>query len=210
MRQSLKAFCLVAVGICGVALSGCATGGDVATQATTAVAKGSAEAGTHVARKGETLALSKGGLKVGASLPTVSLADNAWKPYAFSADGKVKLISIVPSIDTRVCELQTHLLGDTMRLDPQIQRITLSRDLPAAQKRFAMESDLTNVTYLSDYRSGGFGQATGLLIEENGLLARSVLVVDGQGKVRYMQIVPDITELPDMDRAFDEANKLVK
>ena len=96
------------------------------------------------------------------------------------------------------------------RLPKEIRRITVSRDTPFAQKRFAEEAKLTDIQYLSDCRLGEFGRATGLLMEHLMLLARSMLVVDREGIVRYLQVVPEITHLPDMERAFEEAEKLVK
>jgi thiol peroxidase len=77
-----------------------------------------------------------------------------------------------------------------------------------AQRRFAAEAKLENIQYLSDYKSGGFGYASGLLMEGSELLARAVIVADKHGVVRYMQVVPDVTKMPDMDRAFTEAKKL--
>lgn len=189
------------------ALSACATVDQQAAMPT--VATGTVEAGTSVSRKGEKLTLAKGHLALNEPVPGVDLLDAQFKPVSFKADGKVKVVSIVPSVDTRVCELQTHELGESRGLDPRVERITLSRDLPVAQKRFAMESNLENITYLSDFKEGSFGRASGLLIEENGLLARGVMVVDGQGRVRYLQIVPDITTLPDMKKAFAAANALL-
>lgn len=168
-----------------LALAACQTPGD-ANSVTAVVAKDSVEPGTSVARAGHPMPLAKGSLKVNDKLPGVELADSKWGPYAFKGDGKVKVISIVPSIDTRVCEQQTHVLSESRSLNPKVERVTVSRDLPAAQQRFATESDLTNVQYYSDYRAGNFGKASGLLIEENGLLARSVIVVDGEGAVRYL------------------------
>jgi thiol peroxidase len=141
---------------------------------------------------------------------SAALSDASMAPFVFKADGKVKLVSIVPSIDTKVCEQQTHILGESDAINPKVQRITISRDLPMAQKRFASEASLTNVTYLSDYKGGDFGRAAGLLMESNGLLARAVAVVDGEGKVRYLQVVPELSNLPDMARAIEAANALVK
>ena len=126
----------------------------------------------------------------------------------FKPDGKVKLVSFVPSVDTKVCEQQTHLLGESAALSPNVVRITVSRDLPAAQKRFAAEAKLDNITYLSDYKAGSFGAATGLLMPDSGLLARAVAVVDGQGNVRYLQVVPELRYPPDMDKAIQFANGL--
>lgn len=185
----------------------CMTAG---TEITAPIAKDTVVAGTSVSRAGTNVPLAKGRLQVNDALPGVPLTDEAWGSFAFKPDGKVKLISIVPSIDTRVCEQQTHILSETDLIDPRVERITISRDLPAAQKRFAMEASLTNVRYLSDFKDGAFGKASGLLMEGSGLLARAVAVVDGEGKVRYLQIVPDVTHLPDMARAIAAANDLVK
>jgi thiol peroxidase len=124
--------------------------------------------------------------------------------------GKVLIISVVPSIDTKVCEEQTHHLGELITsLPAAIERITISRDTPFAQKRFSEEAKLLNVTFLSDYRDGSFGKATGLLIDDSMLLARSVIVVDQKGIVRYIQVVPELSHLPDLDAAFLKAESLL-
>ncbi|MGZ6223974.1 MAG: redoxin family protein, partial [Syntrophales bacterium] len=96
------------------------------------------------------------------------------------------------------------------KLPPQAKMITISRDTPFAQKRFAQEAKTKNIQFLSDYKEGAFGRATGLLMDSVMLLARSVIIVDKDGKVRYIQVVPEITHLPDMERAFQEAQQLVK
>ena len=88
--------------------------------------------------------------------------------------------------------------------------IVISRDTPFAQKRFAKEAKLTNIQYLSDYKQGDFGRSTGLLTEGLVLLARSVLLVDKQGIVRYIQVVPELSHLPDMEKAFEKAIELAK
>jgi thiol peroxidase len=174
------------------------------------VAKGTAVPGTTVTRKGTTVKLMPGKLAQGDRLPEAVLVGSDWKPYTFASDGKVKIVSVVPSVDTKVCEEQTHILGEAKMIDPRITRITLSRDLPAAQARFATEAHLENVTYLSDYKAGAFGRSAGLLMEDSELLARAVMVVDGEGRVRHLQLVPDVTQLPDMDAAIKVANGLVK
>ncbi len=148
---------------------------------------------------------------VGDLLPAVKLVDAAsMREVDLSTlRGKIFLISVVPSIDTRVCEAQTHYLGEEGdRLPASVERITISRDTPFAQMRFAREAKLTDVRYLSDYKQGDFGKATGLLIEELSLLARSVMVVDGTGVVRYLQVVPEMTHLPDMEAAFEFVRQL--
>jgi thiol peroxidase len=125
--------------------------------------------------------------------------------------GRVLFLSIVPSLDTPVCEEQTHYLGEEGdKLPGDVRRITISRDTPFAQKRFANEAKLTHLQYLSDYKQGDFGRSTGLLIEGPMLLSRSIVLVDKEGMVRYIQVVPDITHLPDMEKAFQKAMELTK
>lgn len=168
----------------------------------------SVDTGTTVARKGIPVKLAGGTLHVGDPLPDTTLTGTDWQPYHFAADGVVKVVNVVPSIDTRVCEAQTHRLGESTVLDPRVRRIVVSRDLPAAQARFAQESGLSQVTFLSDYRTGAFGRASGLLMEDTELLARAVMVIDGDGNIRHLQVVPDVTRLPDLAQAIDLANQL--
>jgi thiol peroxidase len=167
--------------------------------------------GTQVSKQGEILALAGTGIQVGQKLPTTNLVDAAtMKPVNLSEQkGSVLFVSIVPSIDTKVCEAQTHYLGEQGdKLPAAIKRITVSRDTPFAQARFAKEANLEDVQYLSDYKEGNFGRSTGLLIDSSRLLARSVILVDKEGIVQYIQVVPDITHLPDMDKAFAKAAEL--
>lgn len=173
----------------------------------------SAIPGSTVSRMGTPVKLVGTPLMVGAPLPPTSLVDAATLKTVDLATfrGKILLLSIVPSIDTKVCEAQTHYLGEQgSTLPADILRITISRDTPFAQKRFATEAGLTAITYLSDYRDGSFGRATGLLQEESMLLARAVVVVDRKGIVRYQQIVPELSHLPDMERAFSAARSLLE
>jgi thiol peroxidase len=123
--------------------------------------------------------------------------------------GSVLFLSIVPSLDTPVCDAQTHYLGEEGdKLSLEIKRIIISRDTPFAQKRFAKEAKLADLQYLSDHADASFGRSTGLLIDDLMLLSRSVILVDREGKVRYIQVVPDITHLPDMEKAFKKAEEL--
>ncbi len=167
--------------------------------------------GTQVAKKGENLPLTGTAINIGQRLPETELVDMKTMNAINLNDyrGSVLLLSIVPSIDTKVCEAQTHYLGEEGDVLPAtIKRITISRDTPFAQARFAKEAKLEDIHYLSDYKEGAFGRSTGLLIAGPRLLARSVLIVDKQGIVRYIQVVPDITHLPDMDKAFARAIEL--
>ena len=167
--------------------------------------------GTQVSKKGQNLPLTGTGITIGQRLPASKLVDKKTMEDVDLNDfqGSVLFLSIVPSIDTSVCEAQTHYLGEAGdALPATIKRITISRDTPFAQARFAKEAKLEDIDYLSDYKEGAFGRSTGLLIDGPRLLARSVVLVDKQGVVRYIQVVPDITHLPDMDKAFSKAIEL--
>ncbi len=187
-------------------LIACAT-----TQSKIPVDEFSVEPGTSVALKGQSFRLLGTPITVGKTLPSVELRDaNTMAKVDLSTmRGSVLFLSVVPSLDTPVCDAQTHYLGEEGdKLSPEIKRITISRDTPFAQKRFAKEAKLTDLQYLSDHGTASFGRSTGLLIDDLMLLARSVILVDREGKVRYIQVVPDVTHLPDMERAFQKAEEL--
>jgi len=187
-------------------LIGCAT-----TQTKVPVDEFSVEPGTSVALKGQSFKLLGTPITVGKTLPSVGLRDaNTMAKVDLSTmRGSVLFLSIVPSLDTPVCDAQTHYLGEEGdKLSPEIKRITISRDTPFAQKRFAKEAKLTDLQYLSDHGDASFGRSTGLLIDDLMLLSRSVILVDREGKVRYIQVVPEITHLPDMEKAFQKAEEL--
>ncbi len=168
-----------------------------------AVNKNSVMAGTEVTMNGERLELYGGRIAVGDNL--MSTID---PELADKIRGKVALLSVVPSLETKVCEAQTHALGEAKNLNDKVVRVTVSRDLPMAQERFAREAKLEHILYFSDYKSGSFGHHHGLMMKGKELLARAVIVVDQNGTIRYLQIVPEVTELPDMDAAIDVANRL--
>jgi len=190
----------------GIILSGC-----MSKQAPLTVDSESVTAGTQVMKNGESLALDGRGIAVGQRLPDSNLIDaKTMQPINLNDyHGQILLLSIVPSIDTKVCEAQTHYLGEEGdKLSTSIKRITISRDTPFAQERFAKEAKLEDIQYLSDYKDGSFGRSLGLLIDGSRLLARSIILVDKEGIVRYIQVVPDITHLPDLKKAFTEAESL--
>ncbi|NKE71010.1 thiol peroxidase [Candidatus Manganitrophus noduliformans] len=177
------------------------------------IAKESASAGEgqSVTFKGKALALEGTGIKVGDRLPAAVLAANDLSPVNLAeTGGKVRIISVVPSLDTPVCEEQTHALSERNGgLDKEVQLITVSMDLPFAQKRFSKEAKIGNVLFLSDYKGAEFGRSYGLLIQPLHLLSRAVLVVDKENVVRHLQVVPEITELPDLEAAMQAAKGLL-
>jgi len=165
-------------------LAGCTT-----QQAPFVMDSDSETPGTQVTRGGEVLKLTGPGIEIGNHIPATELVDaTTMKPVNLAESREaVLLLSIVPSIDTKVCEAQTHYLGEQGdKLPAEVKRITISRDTPFAQVRFAKEAKLEDVRYLSDYKEGAFGRSIGLLIESSRLLARSVILVDKHGVVRYI------------------------
>jgi thiol peroxidase len=206
--MNLTKTALLALSLSALLVVGCA-----ASRSQIAVDKGSASPGGSITKGGQSVKLVGKAIAVGDYLPSATLVDAAtMKPVDISTlRGSVLFLSIVPSIDTAVCEEQTHYLGEQGdKLPPQVKRITVSRDTPFAQRRFAKEAKLEDIQYLSDYREGAFGRSTGLLVDDLMLLARSVIIVDRDGKVRYLQVVPEITHLPDMETAFQKATELAK
>lgn len=202
-----------------IGLAGCGSSGRLLdsgfSYSNLPVADGSVVAGEghSVLFKGSPLMLSGTGVKVGDHLREVKLTDRdlASVNIAHTAgSGKVRIISIVPSIDTKVCEQQTHQLSEKNHgLDKMVELITVSIDTPFAQKRFAAEARIANVTFLSDYRGADFGKAYGLFLREPHILARAVMVVDSHNVIRYLQITPELAQLPDLDEAFKFARSLV-
>jgi len=177
------------------------------------VATGSVQPGDGqaVTFKGNPLPLAGTPLKVGEPLPAVTLTGAGLAAVNIAdAKGKVRIINVVPSLDTPVCDAQTHELSEKdANLANSIELVTISMDLPFAQARWAPAAKDKNVTFLSDYKDAQFGMSTGLLIQPLHLLARTVIVTDQNGVVRYMQVVPEITELPDMQAAMTAAKGLL-
>ncbi len=151
-------------------------------------------------------------LQVGQPLPDATIVDENLSEVRLSSYfGKVLLISTVPSLDTGVCSAQTRRFNlEAANLGDQILILTISNDLPFAQKRFCAAEGIDRVKVLSDYRGQQFGRAVGLFVKENFLLARAVLVVDPQGILRYTQIVPVSGQEPDYALALQAAKALVK
>ncbi len=179
------------------------------------VSNGTAVAGegSKILFKGNPLVLAGSGVKIGDALRDVKVAQNDLSLVNIAetkGSGKVRIISVVPSLDTPVCEQQTHILSERNKgLDKMVELITVSIDTPFAQKRFAGEAKIANVTFLSDYRGAEFGKTHGLFLEGPHILTRAVMVVDKANTIRYLQITPEIAQLPDMEEAFQFARRLV-
>ena len=160
---------------------------------------------TTVTMHGEPLTLQGIQPDVGDVLKDCELIGSEMKPVKLSSfKGKVCLISSVPSLDTSVCDIMTRKFAeDTVGLGDDVVFITVSMDLPFAQSRWCVASDVKGVHVLSDYKDGNFGRTFGLTIKELGLLTRAVFVVDKDGLVRYIQIVDELSHEPDYEAAIE-------
>ena len=161
--------------------------------------------------QGNPLTLQGTELKVGDPMPDVSLLANDLSPVQLSAyKGKVCVISVVPSLDTPVCDMQTRRFNaEAGNQGENVAILTMSMDLPFAQTRWCGAAGVDKVTTLSDHREAAFGEAFGLLIKELRLLARAVLVVDKDGTIRYIQLVKEVTEEPDYNAVLEAVKQLV-
>jgi thiol peroxidase len=164
-----------------------------------------------VTLKGSPLTLTGNEIKAGDNSPDAELVDNDLRSVRLSSfNGKVRIISSVPSLDTAVCDTETRRFNqEAAKLGGNVTILTISMDLPFAQKRWCGAAGIDKVKTLSDYRDASFGRAFGVLIKELRLLARSVFVLDREGAVRYIQLVPEITSEPDYDAVLNEVNKLL-
>ncbi len=166
--------------------------------------------GNSVAMQGSEMELAGPGIAVGDFLRSAMLARADLSTVDVSeSKGTVRIISVVPSLDTPVCEQQTHYLSEKNKgLDQKVELITVSIDTPFAQSRFAREAKIENVTFLSDYRNAEFGRSHGLLVDGPHFLARTMLVVDADNVIRYLQVNDELAALPDMEAAFEVARSL--
>jgi thiol peroxidase len=164
-----------------------------------------------ITMKGNPLTLMGKEVKVGDSAPDFEVLDNDLTPVKLSSfRGKICVISSVPSLDTPVCDMETRRFNqEAGKLSADVQILTISMDLPFAQKRWCGAAGVDKVVTLSDHRTASFGTAYGVLIKELRLLARSVFVVDREGILRYIQMVKEIAEEPDYEVIIDAVTPLV-
>jgi thiol peroxidase len=163
-----------------------------------------------ITMKGNPLTLLGPALKAGDKAPEVELLGNNLRPVRLSSfQDKVLIIASVPSLDTSVCDMETRKFNEAAAdLGDGVVVLTISMDLPFAQKRWCGAAGIENVITLSDHRDGSFGLAYGVLIKELRLLARAVFVVDRDRVVRYIQLVKEVTEEPDYQAALSAAKGL--
>lgn len=161
--------------------------------------------------KGNPMTLLGPELKVGAPAPEFKVVDNGLQPVTLAdSQGKVCLITVVPSLDTPVCDTMTRKFNEeAAKLPENVVVYTISLDLPFAQKRWCGNAGIEKVKTLSDYQERSFGLNYGLLIDELKLLARAVLVIDQKGTIAYQEIVKEVTAEPDYTAALAAARALL-
>ena len=152
-----------------------------------------------VTMKGNPVTLLGKGINVGDQVADATLVANDLSEVKLSSfKGKKYILSIVPSLDTPICDLQTKRFNqEAAKLGSNVKVLTVSMDLPFAQKRWCGATNSQNVQTLSDHRTGNLGEAFGVLIKGARLLARAIFIVDEKGKVVYKQLVKEITQEPD-------------
>jgi len=165
-----------------------------------------------VTLKGKAFALTGDKVSVGDKAPDFCVVDENLEQYTLKDfSGKIKVISVTPSLDTPVCGLQAHRFNEEASAMPDdVVVLNISMDLPFAIKRFCMSGGTSNIKVFSDHREATFGKNWGVLVEPLRVLARAVFVVDRDDIIRYMEIVPDIGEHPDYDKALDAVKQLIQ
>ena len=161
--------------------------------------------------QGNPLTLVGDAVSVGQTAPDFTVTANDLSPYALSDDkGKVVVVSVVPSLDTPVCDTQTRKFNEAAAgLGDDVVILTVSMDLPFAQSRWCGAAGVDQVKTVSDYKEADFGRKYGLLIKELHLLARAVLVIDSAGIIRYSQLVSEVTEEPDYSAVIEAVKGLL-
>ena len=161
--------------------------------------------------KGNPMTLVGPELKPGDKAPDFTVLDQTMAPKTLKDfEGKFKVISVTPSLDTPVCDLQIHWFNEDAANQPQdVAVLNISMDLPFAIKRFCATGGIDKAMALSDHRDASFGTNWGVLMKELRLLARSIFVVDKENVIRYAQIVPEQTAEPDYDAALSALKALM-
>lgn len=169
------------------------------------------ESGEDITFQGNPLTLVGERPRAGQPAPNATLLDNDLNEVKLSDfEGKTQILSVAPSLDTPVCDAQTRRFNQEASRLGDVVILGISMDLPFAQKRWCAAAGIEAVKTLSDHREAEFGLAYGLLIKELRLLARAVIVLDSRGTVRYVQVVPEITNEPDYDTVLAAVAELKK
>jgi thiol peroxidase len=165
-----------------------------------------------VTMKGNPLTLIGPALSLGDAAPDFTVFDQDLAPKTLKDfQGKIKVISVTPSLDTPVCDLQIHWFNEDAAKQPDnVVVLNISMDLPFALKRFCATKGIDRAIALSDYRDASFGTNWGVLLKELRLLARAVFVVDKDDTIRYVEIVPEATNEPNYEKAIKALEQLTR
>ncbi len=159
--------------------------------------------------KGNPLTLVGPELKTGEKAPNFEVVDKTMSNIDLkSTSGQVRIFSVVPSLDTPVCDMQTKRFNEEATKLPGIKMYTISMDLPFAQARWCGAFGVDNVTMLSDHRNGSFGAAFGTLIKEWRIESRAIFVLDKDDTVQHVEYVKEVADHPDYDAALARAREL--
>ncbi len=155
--------------------------------------------------KGNPITLVGAEVKTGQKAPDFKVLSNGLAEVTLADfKGKTLLISVVPSLDTPVCDLQTKRFNEeASKLPADVAVVTISVDLPFAQKRWCGASSAAKIQTLSDHRETSFGKAYGAVIKELRLLTRAIFIIDADQTVRYVEYVSEVTQHPDYDKALN-------
>ena len=161
--------------------------------------------------KGNPLTLVGPELKVGDSAPQFEAVGAGLKPVTLEGTGSgIRIFSVVPSLDTPVCDAQTKRFNDEAGKLPNVDFYSVSMDLPFAQSRWCGAYGVDHVKMLSDHRNGSFGENYGTLIKELRIESRAIFVVDAGNKLRYVEYVKEVGDHPDYDAALKAVHELAK
>ncbi|WP_168119354.1 thiol peroxidase [Paenibacillus sp. HB172176] len=161
--------------------------------------------------KGNPITLVGPELKAGDKAPSFSINKSLTETATLSDySGKIKLISVVPSIDTGVCDAQTRRFNEAAAgLGDNVVILTVSVDTPFAQSRWCGAAGVDKVVMLSDYKANSFGEAYGVLIKELALDMRAIFVIDANDTIQYVEYLSEMTEHPNYEKAIEAAKSLV-
>jgi thiol peroxidase len=160
--------------------------------------------------QGNPLTLIGPEIKVGGKVTDFRLIDKDMKEVKLSQSrGKVRLLSVVPSLDTPVCDLQTQRFEEEAGKFKDEVVYTISMDLPFAQARYCGAHNIKNLKTLSDHREASFGTAYGVLIKELRLLSRAIFIIDRDDSIRYIEYVKEVSQHPDYDKALEALSRVV-
>src|ERR1022692_225433 len=148
-------------------------------------------------------------LKTGDRAPDFDVVDNNLKPVSLTGTGNhVRIISVIPSLDTPVCDAQTKRFNEEAGKLPDVSIITVSMDLPFAQKRWCGAFGVDHVKMVSDHRTGSFGEAYGTLIKDLRIHSRAIFVVDKNDVIRYVEYVKEVGDHPNYEAALAAAKAI--